>query len=168
VKPPQPTAKPAPPASDDADVLRQTQTMRAIAVAKSIDDISNSMAETLFGDADLEKLNIALEASGWTENDAPAATPVPPTPAPAPAAAAKPSPQAPAAKPAPPTPAARLAQPMPAAKPAQQMPAAKPPPPTPPADDDPFDFLGLGRDAPLELIDEPAGSQQRKEAGRNR
>ena len=45
------------------------------------------------------------------------------------------------------------------------MPAA---PPAPPADDDPFDFLGLGRDAPLELIDEPVGPQQRKEATRNR
>jgi hypothetical protein len=158
VKPPQPAPKPLPAASEDADVLRQTQTMRAIAVAKSIDDISNSMAETLFGDADLEKLSSALEASGWTEDDAPAATPATASPGPTPAAAAaKLPPQTPAAKPSPP---------MPAAKPAQQMPAAKPAPL--PADDDPFDFLGLGRDAPLELIDEPVGPQQRKEAGRNR
>jgi hypothetical protein len=169
VKPPQPAAKPAPAASEDADVLRQTQTMRAIAVAKSIDDISNSMAETLFGDVELEKLNIALGASGWTEDDAPAATPAPATPAPAAAAvAAKLAPPAPAAKPAPPMSAAKPAQPMPASKPTQQMAAPKPPPTPPPADDDPFDFLGLGRDAPLELIDEPVGSQQRKEAGRNR
>ena len=166
VKPPQPAAKPAPAASEDADVLRQTQTMRAIAVAKSIDDISSSMAETLFGDADLEKLSSAFEASVGTEDDAPAATPAPASPGPAPVAAANVPPQPPSAKPAPPTPAARPAQQMPAAKPAQQMPAAKPPPL--PADDDPFDFLGLGRDAPLELIDEPVGSQQRKEAARNR
>lgn len=151
VKAPQPTANPAPPApvaiSEDADVLRQTQTMRAISVAKSIDDISNSMAETLFGDADLETLSSALEASGWTEDDAPAATPSAASPATTPSAAAKLPPQPAAAKAAPPVPAAK---------------------PAPPADDDPFDFLGLGRDAPLELIDEPGETQQRKEAGRNR
>ena len=77
VKPPQPAAQPAQPTpqavAQDADVLRQTQTMRAIAVAKSIDDISNSMAETLFGEEDLGKLNDALAASGWTDDDAPAA-----------------------------------------------------------------------------------------------
>jgi hypothetical protein len=157
VPPPQPAAKPAAAASEDGDVLRQTQTMRAISVAKSIDDISNSMAETLFGDADLEKLNSAFEASSWAE-DAPAAPPAPASAAPVAPAAAKPPPQTQTPKPAPPTPAAR---------PAQQMPAAKPPPP-PPADDDPFDFLGLGRDAPLELIDEPIGGQPRKEATRNR
>jgi len=76
--PPQPAAKPAPPAqqaaSEDADVLRQTQTMRAIAVAKSIDDISNSMAETLFGEADLEMFTSALAAGGWSESDDPTAT----------------------------------------------------------------------------------------------
>jgi general secretion pathway protein A len=168
VKPPQPAAKPAPapqPAvSEDADALRQTQTMRAISVAKSIDDISNSMAETLFGDADLEKLNSALEASGWTEDDdASAATPLATSPAvrPAPSPATTPS----TAAKLPPQPPAPRPPPMPAAKAASQTPAAKP---VPPADDDPFDFLGLGRDAPLELIDEPVEPQQRKEAGRNR
>jgi hypothetical protein len=137
--------------------------MKAISIAKSIDDISNSMAETLFGDADLEQLNSALEASGWTEDDAPVA-PVAASPAPTPLAGAKLPPQAPVAKPAP-TPAARPAPPMPAARTAPPTPPATP---APPADDDPFDFLGLGRDAPLELIDEPASTQQRKEVGRNR
>ena len=167
VKPP-PAAKPAPLAQpafgEDADVLRQTATMKAISVAKSIDDISNSMAETLFGDADLEMLNLALEASGWTEDDAPAATPSAPS-APSPHAAARPPSQAPVAKPAPPMPAPKPTAQSPAAKAVPQMPPAKA---TPPVDDDPFDFLGLGRDAPLELIDEPVETQQRKEAARNR
>jgi general secretion pathway protein A len=167
--PPQPAAKPAPPAqqaaSEDADVLRQTQTMRAIAVAKSIDDISNSMAETLFGEDDLAQLNSALAASGWTDDDAAATSPAAAAPAPTAPATAKLPPQAPAARPAPP-PVARPAAPPPVAKAAVPQPAAKP---APPADDDPFDFLGLGRDAPLELIDdEPVEPQQRKEAGRNR
>ena len=168
--PPQPAAKPAPPAqqaaSDDADVLRQTQTMRAIAVAKSIDDISNSMAETLFGEEDLAQLNSALAASGWTDDDAAAAPLAAASPAPTPPATPKLPPQAPAARPAPP-PVARPATPPPLAKSAVPQPAPKPAPA--PADDDPFDFLGLGRDAPLELIDdEPIEPQQRKEAGRNR
>ncbi len=156
VKPPPPPANPAPAASEDADVLRQTQTLRAISVAKSIDDISNSMAETLFGDVDLEQLNTALEASGWTEDDAAAATPSAPslgtTPSPMPRLPPKP-------------PAASSTPSMPGAKAAPQMSAAKP---APPADDDPFDFLGLGHDAPLELIDEPVEPQQRKEAAHNR
>jgi hypothetical protein len=50
----------------DADELRQTQTLRAISVAKSIDDISNSMAETLFNDADIEMLSAALASAGWS------------------------------------------------------------------------------------------------------
>jgi len=179
VKPPQPAAKPAPPAqpavSEDADVLRQTQTMRAISVAKSIDDISNSMAETLFGDADLEKLNSAFEeAAGWTEDDAPAAALSAASTAPTAPAAARLPPQPAVAKSAPQMPAARPAQPMATAKPAPQAPATKLAPqapaaaPAPPADDDPFDFLGLGRDAPLELIDDPVEPQQRKEVNRNR
>jgi hypothetical protein len=55
-----------------------------LAAAKSIDDISNSMAETLFGEADLDRLSAALGA-GWpddsaigtaaTEKRAPAAAP---------------------------------------------------------------------------------------------
>jgi len=167
--PPQPATKSVPPAqqtsSEDSDVLRQTQTMRAIAVAKSIDDISNSMAETLFGEDDLAHLNSALAASGWTNDDA-AAAPAAASPAPTPPETAKLPPQAPAARPATP-PVARPAIPPPVAKSATPPPAPKPAPP--PADDDPFDFLGLGRDAPLELIDdEPIEAQQRKEAGRNR
>ena len=102
--------------------------------AKSIDDISDSMAETLFGDADLNMLSAALAASGWTDDEAPA-----PASTPAAAAAAKP------------------------AAPAKQAPSP------PPAEDDPFDFLGLGHDAPLELIDDPEPAPaQRKEATRNR
>ena len=132
--------------------------MRALAAAKSIDDISNSMAETLFGENDLEKLGDALAASGWTDDDAPAAPPTAASPAPTPPPVAKLPPQAPAARPAPPPPVAKSAP---------QPPAPKPAPPQ--ADDDPFDFLGLGRDAPLELIDdEPLPPQQRKEVGRNR
>src|SRR5262249_42906360 len=53
---------------EDGDALRQTQTMRALAAAKSIDDISNSMAETLFGEADLDMLSAALASAGWTED----------------------------------------------------------------------------------------------------
>ena len=54
----------------DDDLLRQTQTMRAIAVAKSIDDISSSMAETLFGDAELDLMAAALASSAgeWSDD----------------------------------------------------------------------------------------------------
>ena len=55
----------------DDDLLRQTQTMRAISVAKSIDDISSSMAETLFGDAELDLMAAALaSAAGESPDDA--------------------------------------------------------------------------------------------------
>jgi hypothetical protein len=163
---PSPPAAPSPPVqpvSEDADLLRQTATMRAISVAKSIDDISNSMAETLFGDADLEKLSGALEASGWTDEHA--AGPAQAAPATTTSAAAKLPPQAPIAKPAQPVLAAKAALSVSAPKPAQQRPAATS---AQQPDDDPFDFLGLGRDAPLELIDEAAEPQQRKGAARNR
>lgn len=67
-KPAAATARPAPAAqAEDDDALRQTQTMRALASAKSIDDISNSMAETLFGEADLDMLSAALASAGWSE-----------------------------------------------------------------------------------------------------
>ena len=116
---------PADPESDD--VLRQTQTMRAISVAKSIDDISSSMAETLFGDAELDLVTAALaSAAEWPDDDALEAP-----------AASKPD----AAK------AAGKAEP---AKPAANAEATKPAPPV----DDPFDLFGLGDDAPLELIDD--------------
>jgi general secretion pathway protein A len=116
--PTQPTA-PRQPSHDD-DPLRQTQTMRAISVAKSIDDISSSMAETLFGDADLEMLSQALASAGWSEDKA-AAAEQPPTQS---------------------TPAAR--------------PKAKPAPPPASPEDDLLDLLGLGADAPLELLDDSA------------
>jgi hypothetical protein len=50
-----------------------------------------------------------------------------------------------------------------------QPPRAAAPKRAAPAEDDPFDFLGLGQDAPLELIedDEPA-AEPRKEGTRNR
>jgi hypothetical protein len=79
VKPAAPSAPPKPPAQraveppSEDDVLRQTQTMRAISEATSIVDISDSMAETLFGDAELDFLSTSL------------ATETPPTPAPTPA-----------------------------------------------------------------------------------
>jgi hypothetical protein len=100
---------------DDDDLLRQTQTMRAISAAKSIDDISSSMAETLFGDAELDLVTAALAsaAAEWPED------------AEEPAAAAA---QAPPGKPGP----RKVAAPA----------------------EDPFDFLGLGDDAPLELMDD--------------
>jgi hypothetical protein len=69
------------------DVLRQTQTMRAISIAKSIDDISNSMAETLFGTAELDDLNAALAAS---VGDSTGTSIAPPATAPARSAASGP------------------------------------------------------------------------------
>jgi hypothetical protein len=74
------------------DLLRQTQTMRAISVAKSIDDISSSMAETLFGDAELDLMTAALaSAAEWPADEQAPAT-APQKPAPAPAAAEDPAP----------------------------------------------------------------------------
>jgi type II secretory pathway predicted ATPase ExeA len=78
---PAPTASPAPPkpaapsaeavaAFEEDDALRQTQTLRAIAAAKSIDDISSSMAETLFSDAELDLVAAALAAEWPDEADA--------------------------------------------------------------------------------------------------
>lgn len=60
--------------------------MRAISLAKSIDDVSDSMAETLFGEADLDFLSAAL-ASAVGEGDeaeASASAPSAPTPPTAP------------------------------------------------------------------------------------
>jgi type II secretory pathway predicted ATPase ExeA len=112
-------AKPpaAPVHSDDDDVLRQTQTMRAIAGAKSIDDLTELDAETLFSDAELDLVSAALaSAAEWPDDDLePVAAPAPPPPR------AEPE-------------AKKVAPPI----------------------DDPFDFLGLGDDAPLELIDDSA------------
>jgi hypothetical protein len=125
--------------SDDDDLLRQTQTMRAIAVAKSIDDISSSMAETLFGDAELDLVTAALaSAADWSDEEETAA----------PGAGYD-------------EPAAKAAAP--AAK--SSTPAAKPAPDP----DDPFALFGLGDDAPLELIDDstlPPTDHSRKRAAR--
>jgi hypothetical protein len=106
--------------------------MRAISVAKSIDDVSDSMAETLFGDAELDLMTAALASSANWDDDAPGV------------AASKPEANAPTPKPtaAPPKPAQT-------AKPA----AAAQPKPKPPESDDLLDLLGLS-DAPLELIDD--------------
>ncbi|HUL82467.1 MAG TPA: AAA family ATPase [Gammaproteobacteria bacterium] len=186
-KPTPPAARPAPPAqAEDDDVLRQTQTMRGLMAAKSIDDISDSMAETLFGEADLDMLSAALAASGWTDDDAAETVAASPPAAAKPAApasattAARPataaSPPVAAARPAgPASPPVNAARPSPPNAPAS---GAKPAAPSkalapPPAEEDPFDFLGLGPDAPLELIEdsEPApepAPAQRKEATRNR
>jgi hypothetical protein len=92
--------------------------MRAIAVAKSIDDLTELDAETLFSDAELDLVSAALaSAAEWPDDE------LEPVAAPAPAA--------------------------PRAEPEAKKAA-------PPPDDDPFDFLGLGDDAPLELIDDSA------------
>jgi len=66
--PAKPATAIAPANPDDDDELRQTQTMRAIAVAKSIDDISSSMAETLFSDAELDLVTAALAAE-WPDDE---------------------------------------------------------------------------------------------------
>ena len=66
--PARPPAAKAPQESGKAESLNNTQTMRALASAKSIDDISSSMAETLFGDADLDMLSAALASAGWAED----------------------------------------------------------------------------------------------------
>lgn len=65
VPPPAPPPAPAPAAKivEDQDALRQTQTMRAISAAKSINDVSDSMAETLFGEAELDFLSAALASA---------------------------------------------------------------------------------------------------------
>ncbi|HXS80328.1 MAG TPA: AAA family ATPase [Gammaproteobacteria bacterium] len=60
------------------DLARQTQTVRAIADAKSLDDISDIDAETLFGDAELDLVSAALaSAADWPDDDEPTASPTP-------------------------------------------------------------------------------------------
>ncbi len=121
--------------------LRQTQSMRAISVAKSFDDISEVDAETLFSDAELDLVSAALaSAAEWPDDDdvqAPSATSTSKT-VPAPASTLKAAPAAPRAKPE----------------------AAKAAPPV----DDPFDLFGLGDDAPLELIDDSGADAGRPHA----
>ena len=64
-----------PAANDEA---RQTQTVRAIAEAKSLDDLSDIDAETLFGDAELDLVSAALaSAAEWPDDDEAAAAPTP-------------------------------------------------------------------------------------------
>ncbi len=79
--PPRPSVTPRPPPAPEApaeDELHRTQTMRALSVAKSIDEVSDSMAETLFGEADLDMLSAALATAGWQDETAePAAAPKP-------------------------------------------------------------------------------------------
>ena len=74
---------PPPPAEGieaDPDQLRQTQAMRAISLAKSIDDVSESMAETLFGEADLDFLSATLASAVGEGDDSQASAPAHPTP----------------------------------------------------------------------------------------
>jgi type II secretory pathway predicted ATPase ExeA len=75
---PKPSATVAPDSGGE-DELRQTQTVRAIAEAKSIDDLSEIDAETLFSDAELDLVSAALaSAAEWPDDDEPTAAPVPP------------------------------------------------------------------------------------------
>jgi type II secretory pathway predicted ATPase ExeA len=73
--PPRPSAPPEIEREDDA--FRQTQTLLAISSAKSIDEISNSMAETLFGDAELDLLTAALAAASEDASEAEDVAPPP-------------------------------------------------------------------------------------------
>ena len=76
--------RPAPQtAATDTSEDSGTKTMRALAAAKSISDISNSMAETLFGEADLDMLSTALAASSWPDTDDDAAESAQPASTPA-------------------------------------------------------------------------------------
>ena len=108
--------------------------MRALATAKSLDDISNSMAETLFGEADLDMLSAALASAGWSEDDGDVPTnATPPTPA---------------------ADAADLIDATDAGDATDTARAAEAP--------DPFDLFDLGPDAPLELIDDSSLPPQKK------
>jgi general secretion pathway protein A len=121
-------AKPRAGAARDAkanDALRPPQTARGIAEAKSIDELSDLDAETLFGDAELDLVSAALASAEWPDDDEVA----PAKPAPARSTAATPT-------------QARAA-----------APPAKPPKPPEPAEDA-FDLFGLDDNAPLELIDD--------------
>ncbi len=126
------------PDSGGEDELRQTRTVRAIAEAKSIDDLCEIDAETLFSDAELDLVSAALaSAAEWPDDDEPTAAPVPPPRRESAKAAAPPASRPDTAKAAATAPSRTTA-----AKAAA------------PADEDPFDLFGLGNDAPLELIDD--------------
>lgn len=136
------STKPAPPDPSADDALRQTQTMHAIAAAKSIDDISDTDAETLFADAELDLVSAALaSAAEWPDEEdlvpVPALTPAQP----------------------------EVAKAAPKAEPPKADPKATSKPN--PATEDPFDLFGLGEDAPLELMDDatlPPASPARRTA----
>jgi len=81
----------SPAAQPSDDLARQTQTVRAIGKAKSLDDISDKDAETLFGDAELDLVSAALaSAADWPDDDDPTGKPTPALSAAAPASPAKP------------------------------------------------------------------------------
>jgi len=115
--------------------------MRAISEAKSIDDMSDTMAETLFGDAELDLMSALATAASLAEDDE-AATPAAPKAS---------TPKTPAPRPAP--------KPSTAAKPAAAKNTA--------SDDDLIALLGLS-DAPLELIDDPTPSPADRQKSANR
>jgi hypothetical protein len=81
-----PEPEPVPEDEVASDHLHQTQTMRAISMAKSIDDVSDSMAETLFGEADLDFLSAALASSAGENDESQAYAPESSAPTPPPAA----------------------------------------------------------------------------------
>jgi len=72
---PEPEPEPVAEAEEAPDQLRQTQTMRAISMAKSIDDVSDSMAETLFGESDLDFLSATLASSAGESDESQAFAP---------------------------------------------------------------------------------------------
>jgi hypothetical protein len=72
------------------DLARQTHAVRAIADAKSLDDISDIDAETLFGDAELDLVSAALaSAADWPDDDEPTGKPTPALTSPPPATSGK-------------------------------------------------------------------------------
>jgi hypothetical protein len=92
---PHAAATAAPGAAKANDALRPPQSARGIAEAKSIADLSELDAETLFGDAELDLVSAALaSAADWPDDDEVAAPKG--SPARSTAAAAAPAPAAPA------------------------------------------------------------------------
>ena len=77
-----PLSEPVAEFDEDSDLVPQTQTIRAISQAKSIDDVSDSMAETLFGEADLDFLSATLASavSDGEESHVPVSARSPPAP----------------------------------------------------------------------------------------
>jgi type II secretory pathway predicted ATPase ExeA len=121
------TAAATPGAAKASEAPRPQPAGRGIADAKSIDELSDLDAETLFGDAELDLVSAALaSAADWPDDDEVA----PPKAPPARSTAAAPAPaRAAPAKRAEPTKAAELSE-------------------------DAFDLFGLDDNAPLELIDD--------------